>query len=68
MLLWKMWQIFFTFWKTGGCGKMIRRLMENAKGFGTKHQGVLKKCLDVFLKHQGAFCRYSFFFQKLKPA
>ena len=48
MLLWQMWQIFFTFWKTGDCGKMIRRLMENAKGFGTKHQGVLKKCLDVF--------------------
>lgn len=39
---------FFTFRKTDDCGKMIRCLMENAKEFGSKRQGVLKKCLDVF--------------------
>ena len=42
-----MWQILFTFVKTSDCGKMIRCLMENAKEFGSKRQGVLKKCLGV---------------------
>ena len=48
MLLWQMWQIFFTFGKTGDCGKMIRRLMENTKAFYLKRQG-------VFLKREGVF-------------
>ena len=53
---------FFTFRKTDDCGKMIRCLMENAKEFGSKRQGVLKKCLDVFKKRLDVFtlCIVSF--------